>query len=119
MGYLPPAALASAPEGGGIADPRVNVPPRDRPCAEPAPEPCTYARTYARAQVRHLHSLGIVHRDLKPENLLLDALGHVKLVDFGISKQGDAPLKGDGRAPAPPWAGKTQEALLTETPSLL
>ena len=27
-----------------------------------------------------------VHRDLKPENMMLDARGHVKLIDFGTSK---------------------------------
>lgn len=35
----------------------------------------------------HLHSLGIIYRDLKPENILLDAKGHLKLTDFGLSKE--------------------------------
>ncbi|XP_041051528.1 ribosomal protein S6 kinase alpha-6 isoform X1 [Carcharodon carcharias] len=35
----------------------------------------------------HLHSLGIVYRDLKPENILLDEGGHIKLTDFGLSKE--------------------------------
>ncbi|CAO1619799.1 unnamed protein product [Jaminaea pallidilutea] len=35
--------------------------------------------------IAYLHSMGVAHRDIKPENLLLDASGHVKITDFGVS----------------------------------
>jgi serine/threonine protein kinase len=36
--------------------------------------------------LEYLHSKGVVYRDVKPENILIDADGHVKLTDFGLSK---------------------------------
>jgi len=38
------------------------------------------------AAVSCIHKLGIIHRDIKPENILIDTLGDIRLIDFGIAR---------------------------------
>ena len=36
--------------------------------------------------LEYLHTNNVMYRDIKPENILIDKTGHIKLVDFGLSK---------------------------------
>jgi len=35
--------------------------------------------------VDYMHAQAVIHRDLKPDNILLDAMGNVKVADFGLA----------------------------------
>lgn len=49
---------------------------------------CRFYSSEILLAIEYLHRLNIIYRDLKPENILLDCDGHVKLTDFGLSKEG-------------------------------
>ena len=36
--------------------------------------------------LNYCHSKGVLHRDIKLDNILLNAAGHIKICDFGVSK---------------------------------
>jgi serine/threonine-protein kinase len=35
--------------------------------------------------LQHMHERGVVHRDVKPDNFVVDPLGHVRMIDFGLA----------------------------------
>ena len=37
--------------------------------------------------ISHLHSMHVLYRDIKPHNVMVDAQGHIQIIDFGLSKQ--------------------------------
>ncbi|MBI4613159.1 MAG: serine/threonine protein kinase [Planctomycetes bacterium] len=50
----------------------------------------------------YAHSMDVVHRDIKPENIILDAGGHVRVLDMGLAKHmssaGESGVTGKGTA---------------------
>ena len=54
----------------------------------PWQQACEFARQAALG-LEHLHQLSIIHRDIKPQNLLVDKLGVVRILDFGLAMMAD------------------------------
>jgi len=64
------------------------------------PLPARKAIDYGAQLARGLaaaHDRGIIHRDLKPENVFVLSDGRIKILDFGLARQEEAPSSGATR----------------------
>lgn len=75
-----------------LAMPLVDGERIDRWCESHSSDARTVVRMYLQVcdAVAYAHRNLVIHRDLKPSNVLVDANGHVRLLDFGIGQFTDS-----------------------------
>jgi serine/threonine-protein kinase len=54
------------------------------------------------------HVKGVLHRDLKPANIMIDGLGEVRIMDFGLAAVADRLDGADGRSGTPAYMAPEQ-----------
>ena len=69
------------------------------------------------------HDKGLVHRDFKPDNVVIDEAGRAKVIDFGLARSKEDPLRGtldpESHPPASGISEQTMTGALAGTPAYM
>src|ERR1039458_2488295 len=85
--------------------------------AMPVPQAIRIVQEAAEA-LGEAHRHGIVHRDIKPSNIVINELGQVKVLDFGLAKLYREPAPPTGDSPTV-LASATAEGTVLGTPAYM